>query len=277
MKKYYILLLACIWMMCMLGCGTRNTSASGGSEGAASQNGGQEVPEGEEPSSFLAKVISADEQMLLVEPLYGERELRSADRIEVGIQNILSEEERSSLNEGDIVQIIYDGYLLETYPAQTQKVYDVTLKELSEIFAICYSSWYIAEQKNIYDTVAGYIQKDLITEGIATVDYTPDDETLVAVWNKVSELDLLSIDRMMISTVLADSDEVFEMEPCMQYEIIIQINGTEYTIKGDETAWYYRGTDEQADSFSAFVSFMNQLMKNTAEYQSLPEAVGGYD
>lgn len=279
MKKYVILILACVMILCLMGCGTKDTGTSNptGPVDLAPSENGQDTDGEEEQSSFLAKVISADGYMLLVEPLYGERELRSADRIYVGIQDILSEEEISSLNEGDIVQIIYDGYLLESYPAQIQKEYDVIKKELSEVFAICYSNWIVLDNKNIYDTIGGYIQKDLVTEGIAAIDYIPDNETLSSVLNQISELDLLSIDREMTSIVLTDTDEAVGVEPCTHYEIIIQLGGMEYTIKGDSTAWHYKDTDSQAKSFTEFISFMNELMQNTVEYKSLPEAVGGYE
>ncbi len=281
MKKYVILILTYVMALSCAGCGSKvvgdnNTATSNQAVSDLSPDENvQETGSGEEQSSFLAKVISSEGQ-LLVEPFYGEWECRSSDRIEVNTRNILSEEELSSFQEGDIVQIIYDGYLLETYPARAQNTYDVIEKKLSEVFAINYSSWIVSNQKNIYDTMEGYIQKDLITEGIARADYSPDEETLTTVWNKISELDLLSIHREMTSTVLTDSDQAIGMEPCTSYEIVIRMNGRESTIKGDETAWYYRDTDEQADSFVKFVYFMNQLMMDTGEYKSLPEAVGGY-
>ncbi len=280
MKKQIIFLLACMMTLCMMGCGTKSTGISTDATGEIDgqlPNNQQENPEDGEQSSFLAKVISADGQMLLVEPLPGEWELRSADRIEVGVRDILTEDELAEISEGDVVQIIYDGYLLETYPARAHNTYDVFPKALGEVFDICYSSWYLPGQKNIYDTVGETIQKDLVTNGVASTDYTPDEETLLSIWNQIAELELLSIDREMTSAVLTDSDQVIGIEPCVYYEIQIRIGTAEYSIKGDATAHYYKGTDPQAAHFTQFVAFMDQVMKGTPEYQFLPEAVGAYE
>ena len=49
------------------------------------------------------------------------------------------------------------------------------------------------EQMNILDTYEGYIQKDLIRNGIAKVEYTPSDEEITAIYQKITELELWKV------------------------------------------------------------------------------------
>lgn len=65
-------------------------------------------------SSFTAKIIELDGSSALVEPAEGEWERNSADRIYVSIRDF----EDIGANEGDLVEIFYDGYIMESYPAQ---------------------------------------------------------------------------------------------------------------------------------------------------------------
>lgn len=65
-------------------------------------------------SSFTARIIELDDQAALVEPLEGESERQSADRIYVGIRDF----ENIGAKQGDLVQIFYTGCIMESYPAQ---------------------------------------------------------------------------------------------------------------------------------------------------------------
>lgn len=65
---------------------------------------------------FRATVLEVHEAYLLVEPLEGEWERTSADRIEVSLEKV---EAVPGLSPGDLVEISYGGTLLESYPART--------------------------------------------------------------------------------------------------------------------------------------------------------------
>ena len=49
-----------------------------------------------------------------------------------------------------------------------------------------------------------------------------------------------------------------------------------YTVTGDSTAQSYIRQDSRAAQFWEFTQYMNELYHNSPEYQSLPEAQGGY-
>lgn len=61
-----------------------------------------------------AKIIEINGSSVLIEPLEGEPERASADRIWVNIDGFSD----IGAEIGSIVDITYDGYIMETYPAQ---------------------------------------------------------------------------------------------------------------------------------------------------------------
>lgn len=130
---------------------------------------------------------------------------------------------------------------------------------------------------NIYDTYTGTIQKDLIVDGVAEANFSPDEQTLRNIYAKVVEYDICSIGREMTSDVLAGDGFGYGVDPLTVYEITVTAYGKTYTIHGDATAEGFVETDKDADHFMSFVRFMYDILYNNPEYQSLPDAVGGYD
>ena len=146
---------------------------------------------------------------------------------------------------------------------------------IPEDFNICFKFGIGAD--NIYDTYTGTIQKDLVTNGVATAEFTPSEETLREIYAKSVEYDIYSITREMTSSVLTTDDTLIRAEPNTYYEITITAGGGTHTVKGDYTAWEYTETDTDADNFMQFVRFMIETLYDEPEYQKLPDAVGGYD
>lgn len=93
---------------------------------ACSNNNVQDQPDdvvNQEEVSFQATVVEA-EKVLMVSPLEDEPETRSADLFAVGTVDakLLNEKGEeitlSNFQDGMIVEIIYDGLIRESYPAQ---------------------------------------------------------------------------------------------------------------------------------------------------------------
>lgn len=87
------------------------------------------VPDGGvETARFTARVLEVKEDgaALLVEPLEGEAERGSADRIVVTVNG-----EVPPLAAGDLVRITYDGMIQETYPAGISGT--VSVEKLDEV------------------------------------------------------------------------------------------------------------------------------------------------
>ena len=77
-------------------------------------------------TSFRAKVLEVNEKSVLVEPLEGEKELLSSDKIYVSFGKLAQIPE---IRVGDILQIHYDGMIQETYPAQINSTYAIDIVE----------------------------------------------------------------------------------------------------------------------------------------------------
>lgn len=78
--------------------------------------------------SFEAKVLEVNEKNILVEPLEGEDERKSASRIYVST-DVISTNPVPEIKKGDTVTVVYNGEIQETYPAQINKVFAIYMAE----------------------------------------------------------------------------------------------------------------------------------------------------
>lgn len=77
--------------------------------------------------NMKARIIETNGTTLLLEPVAGEDELSSADRITVGYTSLeLDESITEQFIEGTIVMVGYDGHIAESYPAQITATYGIT-------------------------------------------------------------------------------------------------------------------------------------------------------
>lgn len=76
----------------------------------------------QEDSVLQAKILEIHDGYFLVQPVEGSWELSSADRIEVPMQNMSPSPEPQA---GDIIEIRYNGEIMETYPAKIGEVYSI--------------------------------------------------------------------------------------------------------------------------------------------------------
>lgn len=74
--------------------------------------------------TFEAEILEIHDGYFLVEPVEGSRELNSADRIEVPME-IMSPSPEPQV--GDIIEISYNGEILETCPARLGDVYSIRI------------------------------------------------------------------------------------------------------------------------------------------------------
>ena len=74
-----------------------------------------------ETITFQATVIEATNNSILVEPIEGSSELSSSDQFSIPNKDGLE------LQTGNIIEIEYNGDILESYPAQLGEVYNITI------------------------------------------------------------------------------------------------------------------------------------------------------
>ena len=102
MKKLIPLLLSLAFVLTLIGC----TS--------------------EDKATFQATILEIQDGYYLVEPVEGSTELNSADQITVPMVNINPSQEPEV---GDTLEIVYDGTIAESYPAQINTVYSISVVE----------------------------------------------------------------------------------------------------------------------------------------------------
>ena len=112
MKRIWNILLVLLSMVILAACAVSETPTDTGNE-----------------TVFQARVMSFGNGTMLVEPVEGSEELRSADRISVALEHMVPSPEPQA---GDIVEITYNGEILESYPAQLGTVYGITVAEQAE-------------------------------------------------------------------------------------------------------------------------------------------------
>lgn len=141
-----------------------------------------------------------------------------------------------------------------------------------EDFAVYYADWIVEEHPDIFDIYEGYIQKDLIMDGAARTEYTPSDEVITAIYDKVVELELYNMPENMRA-------EEKLIQPMCYIEIRFTADGKTHEILADSSLFHGYNEDiepKNAEKVQEFCLFMQELMMNTEEYKSLPESRGGY-
>ena len=76
--------------------------------------------------TFQATILEIHDDNYLVEPVEGSAELNSADQITVSMTNMNISPEPEV---GDTLEIVYDGEIAESYPAQITNVYSISVVE----------------------------------------------------------------------------------------------------------------------------------------------------
>lgn len=80
----------------------------------------------DDTATFQAIILEIHDEYYLVEPVEGSAELNSADQITVPMTSM---NDSSEPEVGDILEIVYDGAIAESYPAQISNVYSISVVE----------------------------------------------------------------------------------------------------------------------------------------------------
>lgn len=224
-------------------------------------------------SSFTAVITATYENALTAVCLSTD-----SNGVPVGSEVSLSKEGLPKATIGDTIQATYGGAVMESYPLQLGKGYTLKLLEAFPAdFSIRFESWIVESNKEILDTKEGFVQKDLVMDGVAKADFSISDTALREIYCELLQKKIMEIDKSMTSESLTKNGQTIAMEPCTHYLLAFTLNGEAYTVIGDSTAWEYRKENAQAESFCSFVSYIREYLINTEAYASLPAANGGYD
>lgn len=146
-------------------------------------------------------------------------------------------------------------------------------------FAIHFETWIDRNQRNILDTYEGYIQKDLISDGIAKQDYNPSYEELCQLYQFVFELEHrteLDFSKSVTYNNYANEEKFLSREPLTCYYLKFTANGKTIEISGDATAGECIDRSEEALYFIRTIHEIEKFYENTEVYKTMPEANGWY-
>ena len=147
-------------------------------------------------------------------------------------------------------------------------------------FAIHFETWIDGNQRNVLDTYEGYIQKDLVADGVSKKDYTPSHVELCQLYQFVLALeyrDELDFSKPVTYENYADKEMSVAMNPLVCYYLKFTANGKTIEISGDATAGECTDQSQEALYFVHAVRDIGHFCNNTDVYKSMPEAKGGYD
>ncbi len=144
-------------------------------------------------------------------------------------------------------------------------------------FSLCFSWWFMPQQKNVIDTGEGRMQKDLVIAGTAAADFVPVDKLLEEFRDIVTRYDLESIHRRMTTSVLSKDGSEVNVEPNTYYEITFTLNGKTSKVSGDYSASFYTSKDEEAKRFMEAVGKLREKVESLPEWKAMPEAEGAYE
>lgn len=165
-------------------------------------------------------------------------------------------------------QVFESGISVEDVRLAMVPEVNVIPDTMPEDFAVYFSFWINPDQKNLMDTYAGGIQKDLVLNGTHHSEFSCERQDLEAIYAKMKELSIFDLSGNLISdSVQVTPNEIF----LIRY----RINGHEYTVSGDSTTEMLESVDSQ--HLHVFMEYLRDYMINTAEYKAMPDAEGGYD
>ena len=130
------------------------------------------------------------------------------------------------------------------------------------------------------DTYEGYIQKDLIFDGISKKDYNPSYVERCQLYQFVIGFEHRTdwdFSKEVTYDNYSDEEISVSMNPLTKYYLKFTANGKTFEISGDATANECTDQSAEAAYFMQTIRGIANFYRNTDEYKSMPEAEGGYE
>ena len=164
----------------------------------------------------------------------------------------------------DAGEIAYERVKRSPYP-----------ETMPEDFDIRFEMWVDVTQKNIFDTYDGYIQKDLIRDGIFGKQFEPTDEMMQEIYAKLVECDMASIDKEITPQgILGGDAPVSSVSPNTSFQVYFTIDGREYLVLGNVSGLGIK--NPMTKNCDAFLRYLCELQEQLETAMDFPEADGGY-
>lgn len=150
-------------------------------------------------------------------------------------------------------------------------------EEMPKDFELVFSyGVFQAKAHNGIDTINNKIYKDLVMDGLGTVDYEISKENLKMIYKILREADILSYPNPF-KPKYSDQAELGSQRmvlPNLEYHLSFVCDGVDHEMYWNDT------NDSEAKLAVKLRDALKQisnLFESTEEYQGLPPTVGGYD
>jgi hypothetical protein len=142
-------------------------------------------------------------------------------------------------------------------------------------FSFTYSYWYDPGQKTVFSTEQGLIQKDLVTAGVATADWSIPEEDLTELRRLTEEYDVPALAEELGKRTRTEG-EFYAVFPELTYELSYVLDGEEcrLTVRGSEMLSI--AADPKLSKLVIFFEKFEAILTAQEVYVSMPAAVGAY-
>lgn len=143
-------------------------------------------------SILKAKILEIHDDYFIVEPVPGSWELFCADRIQIPMKNMSPSPEPEV---GDILEIAYDGQILETMPAKIIRVYSISVMSETQYTPLGVSSENVKELSRLSDEITwqdsvGFSElapgEEIVSENAIIVEEDNSSMILSITWGRAS-------------------------------------------------------------------------------------------
>lgn len=130
-------------------------------------------------------------------------------------------------------------------------------------------------QMNVFSTKDHYIQKDLISNGVAKENWEISERDLTALKALLDEYNVKDITTIDANSYL-NSEAIEVSSSVEEFYIKFYLDGVEYAIQGDTSIFDVSGENTDAKKMCDFLDSIEGILYKQTVYLNMPEAEGSY-
>lgn len=145
----------------------------------------------------------------------------------------------------------------------------------SNTFLFEYSTWVNEDAKNIFSSKEGYIQKDMVADGVEKKDWKISDEDNAKIEKLVREYDLPKLFNDLPGYLNGLKEKKFVSQITTK-KFLYQIDGKNYEFK--VTSDEYSSIEQSSEEYKIveFIEKLEEILFKQEVYVKMPEANGAY-
>lgn len=143
-------------------------------------------------------------------------------------------------------------------------------------FSFEFSSWTVAERKNIWSTEKKRIQKDLVFDGVAGDDWIITKKDLAKVEALIREYQVTQM-KDELDQYLETVDGFLMMTPPVEYELSFSFEGQRYFVSFSGAVLSSIPKEDPRYKYNIFIDKLVAILVDQETYRNLPKANGAYN